>query len=136
MVDFVQWRDPVSRGSQSLMFPSMNALVNGTWNVLCWNVRGVNASRKWDSIRNKVIEANCDIVCFQEKKRILIRFSTGEFCLNFDAFLFVPSVGATGGLMVAWKSSRFDGLVKLQMVMLWQFTLYQGIMRIVGLSSM
>jgi len=33
-----------------------------------------------------------------------------KFCpTNFDAFCFLPSVGASGGILVAWKSSVFTG---------------------------
>ena len=37
----------------------MNLTPNRSWNVLCWNVRGLNAVRKWDSIKNKVLNTNC-----------------------------------------------------------------------------
>lgn len=82
--------------------------------MLCWNVRGINATRKWDSIKNKVTEANCDVVCFQETKKDSFdqAFIRKVLPTNFDAFLFVPSVGASGGLLVAWKSAFFDGLLK------------------------
>jgi hypothetical protein len=38
------------------------------WNVLCWNIRGLNAFDKWDAIRNKIEECACSIVCIQETK--------------------------------------------------------------------
>ena len=71
---------------------------NRNWNVLYWNVRGQNASRKWDSIRNKVLESNCDIVCFQETKKdsFDVSFIRKLLPVAFDDFLFVPSVGALG----------------------------------------
>jgi exonuclease III len=47
----------------------MSTHLNRFWSVLCWNVRGLNAARKWDSVRNKVTEANCEIACFQETKK-------------------------------------------------------------------
>lgn len=39
------------------------------WNVLCWNVRGVNHREKWDPIRNKIDECNANIFCLQETKK-------------------------------------------------------------------
>lgn len=50
----------------------MNQNSTRIWNVLCWNVRGLNAVRKWDYERNKVVEANYDVVCFQKKRKLLI----------------------------------------------------------------
>lgn len=40
-----------------------------SWKVLSWNVRGSNAEKKWNSIRDKISEATCDVVCLQETKR-------------------------------------------------------------------
>ena len=40
-----------------------------SWKILCWNVRGINSVNKWDSIRDKIVESGCDIVCLQETKR-------------------------------------------------------------------
>jgi len=83
-----------------------------SWNVLCWNVRGLNYASKWDSIRDKIVESGCDIFCLQETKResfdwmYIRKFSPP----SFDAFCFLPSVGALGGTLVAWKSSLFTGV--------------------------
>jgi exonuclease III len=43
--------------------------MNRSWNILCWNVRGINAAEKWPTIRNKIDECNCEIFCFQETKK-------------------------------------------------------------------
>jgi exonuclease III len=84
------------------------------WNVLCWNIRGLNASRKWDPIRNKIMQANCDVICLQETKKETLHLDFLRKFLppSFDDFLFVPSVGASGGLLVAWKSSLLSGSLK------------------------
>jgi len=39
------------------------------WNILCWNVRGLNDPDKWDLIRNKLEESACSLFCFQETKK-------------------------------------------------------------------
>jgi hypothetical protein len=37
-------------------------------------VWGLNAREKWDAIRDRIVESNCDIICLQEtKNKILIR---------------------------------------------------------------
>lgn len=52
------------------------------WNVLCWNIRGLNDVRKWDAVRNKVVQANCDVVCFQETKRASFDGGFSEKCAS------------------------------------------------------
>jgi exonuclease III len=39
------------------------------WNILSWNIRGVNDPLKWPSIRNKIEESNASIICLQEMKK-------------------------------------------------------------------
>jgi hypothetical protein len=62
-----------------------------------------------------VIEACCDVVCFQETKKDSFDQSFLKKVLppSFDDCLFVPSVGASRGLLVAWKSHLFSGSLKL-----------------------
>jgi exonuclease III len=81
------------------------------WKVLCWNVRGLNAKEKWEAVRDKISESGCDVICLQETKR---QFLDAQFIKNFcpssfDAFEFLPSVGASGGITTIWKSSLFSG---------------------------
>ena len=83
------------------------------WKVLCWNVRGINSDEKWNPIRNTLIEAGSDIFCFQETKRdaqFLRKFSPP----GFDSFEFLPSIGASVGLITGWKSSSFTGQLIFQ----------------------
>ena len=79
--------------------------------VLCWNVRGFNSDKKWDSIRDKIAESRCDIICLQETKREHIDLQFIKyFCPNgFDSFEFLPYVGAFGGILTVWKSHLFSG---------------------------
>jgi hypothetical protein len=81
------------------------------WKVLCWNVGGLNAGDKWSVIRDRIVESGCDIIYLQETKKDnfdpqFIR----NFCPPiFDSFEFLPSVGASGGLITIWKSVIFFG---------------------------
>jgi hypothetical protein len=54
---------------------------------------------------------NCDIVCLQEtKKEAFDAAFIRKICpATFDRFELLPSVGASGGILIAWKSSVFDG---------------------------
>lgn len=81
------------------------------WNVLTWNVRGINAQWKWDAVKDKIAQSSCDIVCLQEtKKENFDRSFLWKICPgSFDAFEFLPSIGASGGILVAWKSALFAG---------------------------
>lgn len=52
-----------------------------SWKVLCWNVRGINLDKKWNSIRDRIMERNYDIACFQETKRSFFDLSfIHQFC--------------------------------------------------------
>lgn len=47
----------------------MNQNPSRIWNVLSWNVHGINFPSKWNAIRDKVCASNCDVVYFQETKK-------------------------------------------------------------------
>jgi exonuclease III len=81
------------------------------WKVLCWNVRGLNAKEKWDAIRDKITKSGCDVICLQQTKRQIfdMQFIKKNFPSSFDAFEILPSVGASSGIIIIWKSSQFTG---------------------------
>ncbi|KAG2537850.1 hypothetical protein PVAP13_9NG327119, partial [Panicum virgatum] len=72
---------------------------------------GINSDKKWDSIRDKIKESNCDIICLQETKRENFdQYFLKKLCPpSFDAFEFLPSIGASGGVITIWKSHMFQG---------------------------
>lgn len=86
--------------------------MNRSWNVLCWNIRGINSDSKWNALRDKIDESACSIFCLQETKRdsfdsqYIKKFAPRRF----DNFDFIPSVGASGGILVGWVSSVFQGV--------------------------
>ena len=79
------------------------------WNVLDWNVRGLNDKNKRLLVYNKIDETQCAVICLQETKcedfdHSFIR----SFCPErYDRFVFSPSMGASGGIIVLWNSSIF-----------------------------
>jgi endonuclease/exonuclease/phosphatase family metal-dependent hydrolase len=81
-----------------------------SWNILCWNVRGLNDKAKWEPIRNKIDESNANIFCLQETKKddFDLHFIRKFAPKKFDKFEFCPSVGASGGILVCWASSYFS----------------------------
>jgi exonuclease III len=64
-------------------------------------------------VHSKIEESDCDIICLQETKcevfdwRLIKKFCTR----NFDRFAYSPSAGASGGIIVLWKSSIFEGIL-------------------------
>jgi exonuclease III len=63
------------------------------------------------TIKSKIQETSCDIICLQETKR---EFFDLAYIKNFyppayDSFEYVPSKGASGGIITIWKSTRFNG---------------------------
>jgi endonuclease/exonuclease/phosphatase family metal-dependent hydrolase len=83
------------------------------WNILCWNVRGLNDKDKWDPIRNKIEESHANIFCLQETKK-----ESFDLCFirkfapkRFDQFDFCPSLGSSGGILVCWVSKHFSAIV-------------------------
>jgi pyruvate/oxaloacetate carboxyltransferase len=47
----------------------MNDNNHRVWEILSQNIRGINSVEKWNSLKNKIIDLECDIVCIQETKR-------------------------------------------------------------------
>ena len=84
---------------------------NRSWNILCWNIRGINAIAKCAVVRNKIEESSCPIICLRETKHEFfdISFIHNFTPRRFDNFDYIPSVGASRGLLVLWSSSVFSG---------------------------
>jgi mRNA deadenylase 3'-5' endonuclease subunit Ccr4 len=81
--------------------------------ILSHNIRGINSDIKWNSLRNNIMEINCDIICIQETKKESFDDSyIRHFCnRSFDKFAFRPSIGACGDFLTIWKDSHFDAKV-------------------------
>jgi exonuclease III len=73
--------------------------------IFIWNVRGLDSSVRKDTVREMVYTLQVDVVCCQETKMQYI--SRGDILtmlgVEFSGFVFLPSAGASGGIMVAWK---------------------------------
>jgi hypothetical protein len=59
---------------------TINIHKNRNQKILCWNVRGINSVNKWTTIKSKIQETSCDIICLQETKR---EFFDLAFIKNF-----------------------------------------------------
>jgi hypothetical protein len=89
---------------------------NRLWFVLSWNIRGINDPAKWPLVRNKLEESSASIICLQETKKSDFdsNFIKNFAPKRFDHFAFIPSDGASGGLLVLWVGSLFTGQVILE----------------------
>lgn len=89
----------------------MPLLVN--WNVLCWNVRGLNSGDKQLALSNAITTSGCAIICLQETKKSSFDLAFIKSCCpcRFDQYAFVPSRGASGGIITISNSSLFSANV-------------------------
>jgi exonuclease III len=75
--------------------------------ILVWNVRGLNSSARQDSVLMLVSSSRVDIVCLQETKFAAVSQHTLLAMLGSDFLNYIelPSIGASGGILVAWRNS-------------------------------
>jgi exonuclease III len=80
-----------------------------SWNILNWNVRGLNSDDKRNAIRAKIEESSCAIFCLQETKTQVFDHSAVKKMTpkRFNKFAWVPSEGASGGIFMGWNSAIF-----------------------------
>lgn len=76
---------------------------------LCWNIRGINSEDKCRSVREKVGESGCSVLCLQEAKKDHFdnSFIRKIVQRQFDKFVFSPSTRASRGLLIVWNSALF-----------------------------
>jgi exonuclease III len=91
----------------------MDSSPKKTWNILNWNIRGLNSEEKCNAERAKIEESTCSIFCIQESKFQSFDHSTmRKFApKRFNKHAFSPSEGASGGIVVGWNGSQFLGQV-------------------------
>ena len=84
-----------------------------SWNVLSWNICGLNSEPKQAALHNASLTSGCTIVCLQETKKTSFALAFIKSCCprQFNCFAFMPSHGASGGIITIWKSSMFTGSV-------------------------
>ena len=104
--------------SMLLYFVLMNSH-SRDWNILCWNIRGLNDGDNWDPIRNKIEETSANIFYLRETKKedFNLQFSFVSLLISIlIKFDFCPSKGASGG---SWF---VDGLLHTLLLLLLKLT--------------
>jgi exonuclease III len=83
------------------------------WFVLCWNIHGLNAKPKQLALLNAIKLSGCSVICLQETKKHEVALAFIRSCCpsSLDEFVYVPSTGASSGLIVIWNSSIFTRMV-------------------------
>jgi exonuclease III len=73
---------------------------------MVWNVRGLNNPSRRSVVRATVAEAAPSIVCASETKLESVSpYVVAEsFGARYDQFIYLPAVGTTGGIVLAWCS--------------------------------
>lgn len=86
---------------------------NRNWNILNWNIRGLNDDDKQRAVRAKIEESACSVVCIQETKKEVIDCSFMKKVVpkRFNKFAYAPSQGASGGILMAWVDAALEGQV-------------------------
>jgi exonuclease III len=84
------------------------------WNVLNWNIRGLNDDNKCFAVRQKIEESCCSVFCIQETKLETVTALHLKKLApkRFSNFAFSPSIGASGGILIGWNESLFQGTIR------------------------
>jgi exonuclease III len=81
--------------------------------VLNWNIRELNNEDKQNTVRAKIQESSCSVLCIQETKKEIIDWSLMKKIApkTFSNFAFVPSVRASEGILMSWNDSTLKGVL-------------------------
>ena len=80
------------------------------YNIMCWNVRGLNDGAKRSLVRTQIISSGVTVVCLQETKisnwthSLLVDTAGTEMASNA---IFLPSVGVCGCILIAASEHFF-----------------------------
>ena len=78
--------------------------------LLSWNVRGLNNSRKGDTVKNLLKEWKCDVVCFQETKLDCTNSSVMKSLWGrpFVDWAALDAIHTEGGVLLAWDKRVYE----------------------------
>ena len=85
-------------------------MCNHTISILDWNVRGLGLPDKCSEIKRTISSISPTVVCLQESKlESISSFKSATFLPpRLQSFRFLPSVGASGGIVTAWSNDEFS----------------------------
>ncbi|KAH7660831.1 Exodeoxyribonuclease III protein [Dioscorea alata] len=79
--------------------------------ILSWNVRGLGRPSKRHLVKDFIFSSRADVVCLQESKLQDLHTSTWRSIggSRLNTFDFLPALGTSGGIIIAWDSSQVLG---------------------------
>jgi exonuclease III len=81
-----------------------------SFEILYWNVRGLNDPTKRDAVREFVASLRVSVICLQDTRLDVIDNFLIKQCLgpSFDGYVYLPAVETRGGILLAWNKSIVD----------------------------
>lgn len=78
-------------------------------NLIVWNVHGLNRRARRNVVRESLSQRHVCMFCLQETKLDVIALAAvlELMGMGFDYFD-LPSVGASGGVLIAWRVDRWE----------------------------
>ncbi|CAL9004761.1 unnamed protein product [Prunus brigantina] len=78
--------------------------------IISWNVRGLGSKRKRVVVKDQLLRLNPDIVILQETKKEVFdrRLAAGIWGSRFKEWVYAPSRGRSGGIVVMWNSQTIS----------------------------
>lgn len=91
------------------------------FDVICWNVRGLNSAARCATVHELLSSTHCHIACLQETKLANIDGQLAAYLSGYrlDNFSFKPAAGTRGGILLLWNSN----FVELDDIVLRRFSI-------------
>lgn len=85
-------------------------MVVQNFELLSWNVRGLNSPAKCSAVHDFMAETNCTIACFQETKLRAMDDGLARFLSGYklDSYAIKPARGTRVGILLMWNSNLVD----------------------------
>lgn len=80
--------------------------------IISWNVNGLGNQKKNSSIKNLLRKFQPEIILLQETKKeeITANCISSFWAVRDRKWIFTPSFDSSGGLLIAWRSDKFDDI--------------------------
>lgn len=85
-------------------------IMSSNTDILCWNVRGLNAAARCLTVHEMIRATPCQLVCLQETKLQHVDHALATFLggNRFDSFTYKPAQGTRGGILILWNDSTIQ----------------------------